>query len=474
MTGAAVLQPAVAADGAEDAPVSSGFVAPHPPRFRRRLSPLKALSVARNNLIAVWPDEAFAGRFLKQRFLFRWLFVANSPDTVRHVLVTRADNYGKSEQMRRALRPLVGDGMFISNGETWRRQRRMAVPAFHHTKVRTFAPTMVTAAREMCDRWAAVAPGDEIEVTEEMTRVTAEVVCRTMFSDDLGAERASAVFQGFAGYQATLSQVDFGELLGLPRWLPRLSGRKAAREATMIHRVIEEIVDDRRASGADKGDLLSLLLSARDEETGEGMTSEQIRDEVAVIFLAGHETTASALGWALYLLSQDPAVEARLQAEVDAVLGGREPGYDDVAELVYTRCVFDEALRLYPPVAVFSREAVADDEIQGHRIPAGSMVLVVPWLLHRHKALWRDPDVFKPERFLPDQEKNRPKFAYVPFGGGPRTCLGASFAMMEAVILLAMIVQRYRLRPRVGHPVEPLCRLTLRPAQGLPMTIAPR
>lgn len=453
---------------------TSAFVPPRPPRFRGTLPPLKALRVARRNLIAVWSDEAFAGRFLQQRFLFRWLFVANSPEAVRHVMVTNGDNYWKSRQMQRALRPLVGNGMFISNGEEWRRQRRMAVPAFHHTRLRSFSDIMTDAALELRGRWDALGAGAEVEITEEMTRITAEVVCRTLFSDDLGEGRAAAVFRGFADYQATLSQIDFFELLGFPRWFPRMPSGKARRAAARIHRVIEEIIADRKRTGEDKGDLLSMFLKARDEETGQPWTDEQVRDEAAVIFLAGHETTASALGWTFYLLSQHPEAEARLHEEVDRVLGGRAPAHDDLPGLPYTRQVFEEALRLYPPVAVFSREAQADDEILGRRIPAGSMVLVVPWLLHRHRALWRDPDLFDPDRFSPERSKGRSKYAFVPFGAGPRTCLGAAFAMIEATIVLATIAQRYRLRLRPGHPVAPLCRLSLRPSDGLPMRLEPR
>jgi cytochrome P450 len=438
------------------------------------MSPLKALWTARRNLIAVWPDEAFAAPFLAQRFLFRWLFVANSPEAVRHVMVTNGANYWKSRQMQRALAPLVGNGVFISNGETWRKQRRMATPAFHHTRLRGFAEIMTRAAADLCDRWDALGDGDEVEVGEEMSRITAGVVCRAMFADDLGDRSTAIVFRSFAAYQDTLSQVDYAELLGLPGWLPSASKGKARRAAARIHREIDGIVARRKASGEDKEDLLSIFLQARDEETGEPWTDAQIRDEVSVMFLAGHETTASSLGWAFYLLSQHPEAEARLHAEVDGVLGGRVPTHDDVARLPFTRQVFEEALRLYPPVAVFSREAQADDEILGRPIPAGSMVLVVPWLLHRHRGLWRDPDRFDPDRFSPERSKKRPKHAYVPFGAGPRTCLGAAFAMTESVIILAAIARRFRLRMRDGHPVEPVCRLTLRPRYGLPMRLERR
>ena len=444
-----------------------------PPRFRRPLPPLRALWAARQNMIGVWAEGAFAADILRQRFLFKLLFICNSPEAVRHVLVSNADNYQKSKAMLRALRPLVGDGMFISHGETWKRQRRIAIPAFHINRIREFSQVMTRSAAEMVGRWGALGPDAEVEMTREMTHVTAEVVTRTMFSDDLG-DRVSTVYDGFTEYQETLSQVDFGELLGLPSWWPRLPSPKAKRAVAKLDSVINDIIDTRRESGADRGDLLSILLNARDPETGEPMTPREIRDEVSVIFLAGHETTANSLSWVWYLLSQHPEAEARMHEEIDRVCGDRPPAFDDVQKLVYTRWVFDEALRLYPPVAILSREAQADDEIMGQPVPAGAMVIIAPWLIHRHKGLWRRADMFEPERFSPERAKGRSKYTYLPFGAGPRTCLGASFAMTESTLIMATVAQRFRPRLRPGHPVEPVCRLTLRPRHGLPIRLERR
>ena len=278
---------------------------------------------------------------------------------------------------------------------------------------------------------------------------------------------------GFERYQATLAQVDFAGMLGLPPWLPRLPAWRRRAAAALIDRVLESIIARRPASDA-SGDLLSLLLEARDPETGGMLDARQIRDELSVIVLAGHETTANALSWALYLLSEHPQVAGRLRDEVDGVLAGRPPAFDDLPRLPYTRMVIEEALRLYPPVSVISREATTDDVLCGRPIKAGSLVLVVPWLLHRHRRLWRDPDRFDPERFAPEQTRRRDRYAYVPFGAGPRRCLGGFFAMTEACLILATIAQRVSLTLRPGFRVEPRCRLTLRPARGLPMRVAPR
>jgi cytochrome P450 len=243
-----------------------------------------------------------------------------------------------------------------------------------------------------------------------------------------------------------------------------------------LDNVVYAIINERRKQPVDLDtpDLLWMLLSARDEETGEGMSDQQLRDEVLILLLAGHETTATALTWTWYLLSQHPEVESRLHDELDTVLGGRRPSVEDLDKLPYTRMVIQEVLRLYPPAFGFTRHAVAEDEIGGYRIPANSMVFLTPYCTHRHPACWEEPEVFDPERFTPERSAGRPRFAYFPFGGGPRQCIGNAFALMEAQLVLASVAQRYCLRLVPGHPVEPQVQLTLRPRYGLPMTLHPR
>ncbi|MGI9336091.1 MAG: cytochrome P450, partial [Gammaproteobacteria bacterium] len=450
----------------------------------RRRQPVRELLEAlwrvwrgRDNLLLIWRDDAFDRRLFALRLLFRWVFVVNDPELVKQVLATNVANYRKSVYTERALKPLAGDGLFISHGELWRRQRRIMTPAFHRKRIRGFASDMVRTAREMIERWEMhdeSGNGEPLQLHEEMARVTAEVVCRAMFSDDLGADRASAVFESFSRYQESLGKLDMVEVLGLPRWFPRAGTASARLAVAQLDEVLNAIIARRAQEHVHRDDLLGLLLDARDPQTGAGMSRKLLRDEAAVIILAGHETTANALSWAFYLLSQSPQCEARLQQEVDRVLQGREPTYDDLSALPYARAVVDEALRLYPPVHVLSREAVQADSLGGRAVPRGSMVVIAPWILHRHRKLWREPDRFWPERFLPEHAEERSQYSYLPFGAGPRTCLGMGFGITEATLILVMVARQFRLRLAPGHRVEPLGRLTLRPDRGLPMVLERR
>ena len=450
-----------------------------PPTIAERRGELaetaRLLWAGRSNLLSIWPELAFDTLVFGHRFLYRSVVVVSDPAGIQHVLATNAANYRKSVYTERVLKPLIGNGLFISHGELWQRQRRIAGPAFHRARVREFCRDMVHTGQEMVERWSSD-PTAEIEVSAEMARVTAEVVTRAMFSDDLGADRARTVFEAFSQYQEGLGKLDLVELTGLPRWLPRLGAGKARKAVEKLDTVMESIISARQqgTSAARREDLLQLLMDSRDPETGQGMSRDLLRDEVAVIILAGHETTANTLAWAFYLLSCHPQVERRLHDELDTVLGGRTPEFDDIAQLQYTRALVDEVLRLYPPVHVMSREAIGDDHFCRRRITAGTMVVIAPWLLHRHRQLWDEPERFMPERFLPQSAGRRPKYTYLPFGAGPRVCLGSGFGLTESVIILAMAAQKFRLELLPGHPVAPLGRLTIRPSHGLPMRLHPR
>jgi cytochrome P450 len=308
-----------------------------------------------------------------------------------------------------------------------------------------------------------------------MGKLTAEIIGRTMFGGALGRERTARLVSAFAAYQAGIEQFDLGAFFGLPSWFPRTPQWKSAlRAAAQVHGIVDEVIGRRLGEEADGSDLLGLLLQNHESRVAGGLTLEQVRNEAVVIFMAGHETTANALAWAWYLLALHPAAEARLHAEIHTVLGGRAPGWDDVPALKFTRAVIEEALRLYPPVPILSRECLADDEIRGRRVPKGSIMMVVPWLLHRHELLWPRPHEFVPERFTAEWPSRHAKFAYVPFSAGPRICLGAAFALTEAVICLATLAQAFAPRIPPGHTVGYECRLTLRPAGGLPMLPGPR
>lgn len=452
------------------------FIPPFPARPSRPLSAWSTLRIARRNFLAIWEDKCFEWELFSTRVLSRSLFVCNSPDTVAYAFIDHHDSFErKSPQMRHGLGPLLGDGLFISDGDTWRRRRRIIAPIVHVSHLPLFAPLMVQAAAETADRWTRLPQSAAINALTEMAGLTAEIICRTVFGRRLGAAHGGEIVAAFSEYQRLIGQLDFFYFLGLPDWMPRFHSRAVRRAAARIHKVIDEIIDDCRARFADgEASMIRLLLEARDEETGEALDGAALRNEAAVIFMAGHETTANSLAWTWYLLSQAPAVEERLHGELRQVLGNRQPALEDVPKLVYTRAVFEETIRLYPPVPLLARQAVRDEAIRGRPVPRGSLVMVVPWLLHRHRKYWSRPDYFIPERFLPENAERRVRHAYIPFSTGPRICAGAAFGLTEAVLCLATLAQRVRLRLAPDATVAPICRLTLRPGDGLRMLIEHR
>jgi cytochrome P450 len=433
----------------------SHFVPPYPTRPREPLAPLAALRQARSNFLAVFDEKCFEYQFFSTRLLNRRLFVCNSPDTVSQAFIALHDAFErKTPQMRHALTPLLGDGLFVSDGDTWRMRRRIVAPIIHVSRLSLFAPIMVEAAAETAERWAAMPPGSPIDALREMATLTAEIICRAVFGPRLGHEHAHTIVEAFSEYQRLVGQLDLIYLLGLPDWLPRLHSRAIHRAAKRIHDVLDKVIAecrDRRASG--EGSMIRLLLDARDPETGEELDTAALRSEAAVIFMAGHETTANSLAWAWFLLSQSPDDEARLHAELAEVLGGRLPTLEDVPRLVFTRAVFEETIRLYPPVPLLGRQALRDEKIRNREIPSGSLVMVVPWLLHRHRQLWEQPDHFIPTRFLPENAGSRQRYSYVPFSVGPRICAGQAFGLTEAILCLATLAQRARLRLAPGDAV---------------------
>ncbi len=454
----------------------SQFVPPYPERPQEPLPPFAMMTTARRNLLAIFDEKCFDYKFFSTRLLNRRVFVCNSPDTVAQAFIALHESFQrKTPQMRHALSPLLGDGLFISDGDLWKQRRRIVAPIVHASRMALFAPTMVDAAAETAARWGELPRGAPIDALREMATLTAEIICRTIFGPRLGAEHATEIVASFSAYQRQVSQLDLAYLLGLPDWLPRFQSPAVHRAAKRIDRVLDDIIrrcEERAASGEQS--MIRMLLEARDPETGEALDREALRNEAAVIFMAGHETTANSLAWTWFLLSQAPEVEARLHAELADVLGGRLPALDDVPRLVYTRAVFEEAIRLYPPVPLLGRQAVHEETIRNRTIPAGSLLIVIPWLLHRHRRLWEQPDHFVPERFLPENAASRERYSYIPFSVGPRVCAGQAFGLTEAILCLATLAQRARLRLAPGAVVEPVCRLTLRPGDTLPMLVEPR
>ncbi|HEY1791305.1 MAG TPA: cytochrome P450 [Opitutaceae bacterium] len=435
---------------------------------------LRALRLARDNMVAAWPVSFYRREFISENILGRRLFIVNCPAGVQHVFVTNARNYRKSPSNSATLTPLLGRGLFVSEGELWNRQRKVMTPAVAHSRLADYARIVIAAGAEMLDGWGSrgTAPF-EADVNEPFTITTAEVISQIMFGYRLGPKGVT-LYEAFKEYQASAGRVHVAEIIGVPDWLPRPGRARGRKAVEKFDSVLLEIIETGRRRGVDgPDDLLNMLLSFKDDQ-GKPMEPGLVRDEVASIFLAGHETTAITLAWAFYLLDRHPAVEARVHEEVDRVLGRRPAAYEDLGSLVYCRAVIDETLRLFPPVHVFSRQALADDEVCGHRVPKGSFITVASWVLHRHKLFWKEPGEFRPERFLPENADQVDRFAYIPFGTGPRVCLGKHLGLLEATFLFAMTARSFRLRLKPGAVVEPLGRMTLRPRWGMPMIITPR
>jgi cytochrome P450 len=457
--------------------LSDHFRPPTPPRPAQPLPKLELLRRARRNLLEMFSDKLLNQDYSDSQVLFQRVIICNSPETVQAALVGQhAAVERKSPQMRHALEPLLGDGLFISDGPVWAQRRRMVAPVVHVNRLHLFAPVMVEVAQEAAARWAALPAATPVAMLEEMARLTAEIICRTVFGRALGRDQAREIVDGFSDYQRRIGQTDLLSLLGLPDWLPRLLSPGAKRSARRIQAVIEGIIEAHRKARAageveDEPTILRLLMEAEDPDTDTHFTAEALRNEAAVLFMAGHETTANSLAWTWYLLSQSPRVAAKLHEELDRVLGGRPPTLADMSALPYARAVFEESLRLYPPVPILPREATEDCEILGRPVPKGAIVLIIPWLLHRKPSLWDMPDHFIPERFLAENAAGRSKYAYVPFSAGPRVCLGLAFGMTEAVLCLATLAQQFAPRLAPGAEVRPVCRLTLRPEGGLPMLL---
>lgn len=396
-------------------------------------------------------------------------FLLSKPEYIEDVLVANDWNFLKGRGLQRAKR-VLGKGLLTSEGNFHRRQRRLSQPAFHRQRIAAYANVMAEYASRTRDRWTE---GETRDIAQEMMQLTLAIVAKTLFDADVERE-AQEIGQALTEVLAMFETFS-SPLTDVLDKLPTQRNRRAQRGKQRLDETIYRIIAERRASAEDRGDLLSMLLLAQDTEEGSGgMSDEQLRDEVMTLFLAGHETTANALAWTWYLLSQNPEAEAKMHAEIDSVLAGKLPGVEDVQRLGYTERVFTEAMRLYPPVWVMSRRSVAACKIGGYHIPAESIVLLSQFVVHHDERYYPEPERFDPERWAPETKASRPKYAYFPFGGGPRLCVGEPFAWMEGILLLAVIAQRWKLRLVPGHPVRPQPLITLRPKDGMKMTIEGR
>jgi cytochrome P450 len=398
-------------------------------------------------------------------------YLLSTPDDIKHVLQDNYRNYHKSPLYER-LKESLGEGLVTSEDSFWRRQRRLAQPAFHRERIAEMVDAMVEATERTLDRWELFAErGETIDLVAEMMDLTQRIIVRTMFSTDLGPA-AEVVKRTWPIVNQRIGDTFWATKLETR--LPLPANRRFRRALHELDTVVYRLIDQRKRSGDDRPDLLSMLLSARDEETDERMTDRQLRDEVMTMLLAGHETTSLALSWTYFLLSTRPDVDQRIVEEARQVIGSRRATLGDAERLTYTRMVVDEALRLYPPAWGFSRLALANDRIGDYRVPAGSLVFIIPFVVHRRPQLWPDPERFDPERFTADRVAARPKFAYLPFGGGPRQCIGNQFAMVEASLVLAMIAQRYHVHLTPGQHIAADPLITLRPKPGIRVRLVAR
>jgi cytochrome P450 len=392
----------------------------------------------------------------------------NHPDLIREVLVTKARQFRKVERIKGPLRSIDGNGLIISEGDFWARQRRLVQFAFHPRHMPRYADITVEYAHRMLDRWQNEC---RLDINSQMTQLTCAIIARLLFNVELtgkAAELGKAIH--------ALSEIAVGEMgafVNLPDWLPLPEKRRKRWAIGALDAVIRDVIRERRASGEDKGDLLSKLLLAVDEESdGTGMTDEQARDEAITLFNAGHDTTAAGLAWTWYAIAKHPEVQSRLRDEVESVVGNRRARFDDLARLTYTEMVVKESLRFYPPTwALFTRETVEEVEMNGYLLPRGTWVYIFPWVTQHDPRFFENPESFDPERFAPERVEQIPQHAYVPFGAGPHVCIGKGLATMEMILIVASVISRYHVELPPGEVVEPEPFLSLRPKGGLQMNV---
>ena len=394
------------------------------------------------------------------------------PDDIKYVLSDNKQNYEKGLGFKK-LQMTLGTGLFTAEGALWKRQRNIMQPMFTPRSITQFAGDMTGATESMLQDWQAHGTGGKVfNVNTQMMRLAMNIIGRTMFNIDIGKDAMQAA-KAFTFVLENVSQRSLSPV-DIPLFIPTKSNRHFNQSIKTLDDFIYGIIDERARNPREERDLLSTLMNARDPETGEPMSRRQLRDEVITIFFAGHETTAQALTWTWFLLAQHPDVEEKLYEEVDRVLGGRTPAVADLEQMPYTEMVVQESMRLYPPVWVYVRDSIDEDEIGGYYIPPHSMIVLSQYITHRHPDYWEEPEKFDPERFTPERSEGRPRYAYFPFGGGPRICLGNNFAMLEAATVVAMIAQRFRLRLVPGQHIEPRMVGTLRPSGPVRMRLQPR
>lgn len=454
---------------------AQSFRPPAPVPREQGLGFIGLIRALRDNPLETWTAAFFEQPVVTERLPFGRAIVISDPGALERVLLDNAANYHKDTLQRRIISKGLSNGLLTAEDEQWRVLRRMLAPLFSRRRIQSFAPAMMRVADAYTSRWSS-REGDAVDMSAEMTRITLDVLQGTIFSDGLGhdIEQFRAAMRT---YFDTIGRIDPFDVLGLPDIVPRWTRLSVRGALRFFDRAVDTIIANRRARLAEdpdgvERDILTLLLEAHDPESGRGLSEAEVKANIITFIAAGHETTANALTWSLFLLSQSPEWSRRLTAEAERYAA--EPAESAADRMVETRAVIEEALRLYPSLPAISREAIGPDELAGHPVRPGEMVVIAPYVLHRHRRLWERPDHFDPRRFLPGARDRIGRYAYLPFGAGPRVCIGQAFALQEATLVLSAIMRDFRIALAPGTTVWPLQRLTLRPRDGLPMLLTRR
>lgn len=444
---------------------------PKPPSRPDTASLWQQMRLFRHDILSSQPARLYRAWMAEFRTPFFRSYLCNDPALVNRILIERPDAFPKSNRIREGLNPLLGNSVFVTNGEVWKRQRRIIDPAFEGGRLRDTFPAMVAAGQAAVAR---LAPG-VTEVEEQMSHAAADVIFRTLFSIPIEHAVATAVFHEFRTYQRTQPLLNLAAFLPLPRWLPRFHRRDTRRSAALIRGLIAQLCETRAAeiaAGTAPDDLATKIMTTPDPQSGKAFTTEEMVDQVAIFFLAGHETSASAMAWVLYLLALHPQAQDQVAAEAASLPDA--PDFSSLSRLKFTRDVFRETLRLYPPVPMMVRENTQAEEMRGRKIAPGAQMVLSPWHLHRHERIWPNPDDFDPARWQTEENRACMRDAYMPFSAGPRVCTGAGFAMVEGPLLLAMLVKHWRFQCIEGRDPVPVAHLTVRAKDGIWLAVSPR
>lgn len=445
--------------------VSSQYIPPKPSPLWSIAALVRVLWRGDGNLLELLPAGAYKFKVGNLGYSRRSTVLFNDPDLVRHIMKDPEEIFPKSDLMVNALEPLIGESIFVTDGQKWRRQRAMIDPAFSHMRIGHAFAAMRAAVDDYEQRLEQqAAEGEYFSLDLAMSHLTADIICRTVFSTTLDSQVAMEVFEDFTVFERSVAQVDIKRLILEPAWSDAPQPREVLEACKRIRSHLGTLVDTHLQPDAAYNDIASAVIAARDADSGESFSREELIDQLGVFFLAGHETTASVLTWVFYILGAQPAIAQKLRAEVADVVGEGELDFSHIRQLAFTRAVFREALRLYPPITFIPRVALKPTTVGNRRLKRGALVMIAPWTLHRHRDYWEHPHAFMPERFLPENEDRLNPGAYIPFGQGPHTCVGAGFAQTESVLIIARLIRRFDFEIREPGKVRPAARLTTRPA----------